>query len=67
MPRIAKLAPVPLKKRTHKKIGKKDGQYGNVNAQQYGAFTPIDIKKLDGRTKEGKTRKPNSYRLVMPG
>ncbi len=45
--------PVPLKKR-QSKTGKKGGQYGNVNAQVHGAFSQIDIKKIDARTREGK-------------
>jgi len=51
---MAKKAPIPLKKR-QTKTGRKGGQLGNVNAQVYGAFTQINTKKIDGRTREGKT------------
>jgi len=51
---MAKKAPIPLKKR-QSKTGRKGGQLGNVNAQVYGAFTQINPKKIDGRTREGKT------------
>jgi len=51
---MVKKAPIPLKKRQGK-TGRKGGQLGNVNAQVYGAFTQINTKKIDGRTREGKT------------
>ena len=51
---MARKAPIPLKKRQGK-TGRKGGQLGNVNAQVYGAFTQINTKKIDGRTREGKT------------
>ncbi len=51
---MAKHAPIPLKK-THRKTGKRGGQFGNTNSQTYGAFTQFNIKRIDGRTKEGKT------------
>jgi len=51
---MAKKSPIPLKKR-QSKTGRKGGQLGNVNAQVYGAFTQINPKKIDGRTREGKT------------
>ncbi len=51
---MAKKAPIPLKKRPGR-TGKKGGQFGNVNAQVHGAFSQIDVKKIDGRTREGKT------------
>ncbi len=51
---MAKKSPIPLKKRQGK-TGRKGGQLGNVNAQVYGAFTQINTKKIDGRTREGKT------------
>jgi len=51
---MVKKASLPLNKRQGK-TGRKGGQYGNTNSQKHGAFTQIDIKKIDARTREGKT------------
>ena len=51
---MAKKAPLPLKTRQGK-TGRKGGQYGNTNSQKHGAFAQINIKKIDARTREGKT------------
>ena len=51
---MPKTTPTPLKRRQGK-TGRKGGQYGNTNSQKHGAFAQIDIKKIDARTREGKT------------
>ena len=45
--------PLLLKKQKGK-TGKRGGKVGNTNSQVHGAFTQMDLKRIDGRTKEGK-------------
>ena len=51
---MVKKTSLPLNKRQGK-TGRKGGQYGNTNSQKHGAFAQINIKRIDARTREGKT------------
>ena len=45
----------PRLKKQASKTGRKGGQFGNSNAAKFGAFMQAPLKRIDKRTREGKT------------